>query len=209
MLFQKCFSNYKMTKIIGLTGGIGSGKSTIAGFFKENNVPVYIADDEARKIMDRSDVLAAIRKEFGNIIFDGGEVNRKKLAEIVFNDKEKLAVLNSIIHPAVKQDFKVWVEERKKEPFVLYEAAILFESGRYKDCDLIITVTADTEARIKRVIKRDNTTRENVLSRMKMQWDDEERIKKSDFVIHNNDLENAKEDVLKILKILDIKQNQD
>ncbi|PBI94486.1 Dephospho-CoA kinase [Flavobacterium sp. ACN2] len=197
-----------MTKVIGLTGGIGSGKTTIANYFQELGVPVYIADDGAKRVMQSKNILAEVKSAFGGNIFDNDILNRAKLAQIVFNDKEQLAKLNAIVHPAVKLDFDDWVKEHKNNDYVMYEAAILFESGRYKDCDVIITVTAPEEVRIDRVIKRDKTTREEVLSRMKMQWNDEKRISKSNFVINNNNLKNAKEEVVKILKILNIKQKQ-
>lgn len=197
-----------MTKIIGLTGGIGSGKTTIANYFKEMGVPVYIADDEARKLMQSKFIIEEIKKTFGDSLFEDNILNRAKLAEIVFNNSSKLDQLNAIVHPAVKKDFKAWLETNKNYAYVIYEAAILFESGRYKDCDIVITVTAPEETRIERVIKRDKTNREQVLDRMKMQWKDEERISKSNFIILNDNLKNAKEEVVKILKILNIKQNQ-
>lgn len=197
-----------MTKVIGLTGGIGSGKTTIANYFNEMGVPVYIADDGARNVMKSDDIIEEIKISFGEALFENNILNRAKLAEIVFNDKDKLAELNAIVHPAVKKDFEVWLLQHKSYQYVIYEAAILFESGRYKECDLIITVTAPEEIRIERVLKRDNTTREQVLSRMKMQLNDENRISRSNFVINNDNLKNAKEEVVKILKILDIKQNQ-
>lgn len=197
-----------MTKIIGLTGGIGSGKTTIANYFKEMGVPVYIADDEARKLMQSKFIIEEIKKIFGDSLFEDDILNRAKLAEIVFNNSSKLDQLNAIVHPAVKKDFKAWLEAKKNYAYVIYEAAILFESGRYKDCDIVITVTAPEETRIERVIKRDKTNREQVLDRMKMQWKDEERISKSNFIILNDNLKNAKEEVVKILKILNIKQNQ-
>ena len=197
-----------MTKVIGLTGGIGSGKTTIANYFAEMGVPVYIADDGARAVMQLDHVIKEVKNVFGEIVFENDILNRAKLAEIVFNDKEKLAKLNAIVHPAVKKDFEVWLLQHKKYEYIIYEAAILFESGRYKECDFIITVTAPEEIRIDRVLKRDNTTRSQVLSRMQMQWKDEDRISKSNFVINNVNLKIAKEEVVKILKILDIKQNQ-
>ncbi|WP_294960477.1 dephospho-CoA kinase [uncultured Flavobacterium sp.] len=197
-----------MTKVIGLTGGIGSGKTTVANYFEEMGVPVYIADDGAKRVMQSKNILKEVKSAFGGNIFDGDVLNRAKLAQVVFNDKEQLAKLNAIVHPAVKLDFEEWVKEHKNQDYVIYEAAILFESGRYKDCDVIITVTAPEEVRIDRVIKRDKTTREQVVSRMKMQWNDEKRISKSNFVINNNNLKKAKEEVVKILKILNIKQKQ-
>ncbi|MFQ6602785.1 dephospho-CoA kinase [Flavobacterium sp. C3NV] len=197
-----------MTKVIGLTGGIGSGKTTIANYFATMGIPVYIADDAAKKVMQSKNIVQQIKTTFGDSIFEKEILNRAKLAEIVFNNADKLAQLNAIVHPAVKSDFELWLQENKKYDYVIYEAAILFESGRYKECDVIITVTAPEEIRIERVVKRDNTTREQVLSRMKMQWNDEKRISLSNFVINNSNLKIAKEEVVKILKILNIKQNQ-
>lgn len=193
-----------MTKIIGLTGGIGSGKTTIANHFGAAGIPLYIADDEARKIMQSDDIIDTIKKTFGSSIFDNGILNREKLSGIVFNNPEKLKLLNAIIHPAVKKHFSNWILSHKNFPYIIYEAAILFESGSYKECDIIITVTAPFESRIQRVIQRDQTTRENVLRRINMQWNDEQRINLSDFVIENDTPEIAKTAVDKILKILNI-----
>ena len=194
-----------MTKIIGLTGGIGSGKTTIANLFSAAGIPVYIADDEARKIMQSAEIITQIKETFGTSIFENDILNREKLAAIVFGNTEKLEQLNSIIHPAVKKHFENWVLNHENFPFVIYEAAILFESGSYKNCDIIITVTAPTESRIQRVIQRDDTTRENVLKRMNSQWNDEQRIVKSDYVIENVTPKIAKLEVDKILKILNIR----
>jgi dephospho-CoA kinase len=193
-----------MTKIIGLTGGIGSGKTTIANLFMKSGVPVYIADDAARKIMQSEEIIQEIKKTFGTSIFEKDILNREKLAQIVFSDSEKLKLLNAIIHPAVKKHFSNWILDHKSSPFIIYEAAILFESGSYKDCDKIIMVTAPMESRIQRVIQRDNTTREQVLNRINAQWNDDQRIAKSDFVIENDSPEIAKLEVDKILKILKI-----
>ena len=193
-----------MTKIIGLTGGIGSGKTTIANHFIAAGIPVYIADDEARKIMQSAEIIKEIKDLFGNAIFENGILNREKLAQIVFSNPEKLKLLNSIIHPAVKKHFDNWVLDHKNNSFVIYEAAILFESGSYKNCDKIITVTAPLETRIKRVIQRDKTTREQVLKRINAQWNDDQRIAKSDFVIENQTPGITKSEVGKILKILNI-----
>lgn len=195
-----------MTKIIGLTGGIGSGKTTIANYFMSFGIPIYIADDEAREIMKSVKIIKKIKEIFGDIVFDKEVLNREKVAKIVFDNPEKLKQLNSIIHPAVKEHFDKWILNYKNFPFIIYETAILFESGRYKDCDLIITVTAPLESKIERVIKRDKTTRELVLKRINMQWTDEHRISKSDFVIENINPDKAKSEVVKILKILKINQ---
>lgn len=193
-----------MAKIIGLTGGIGSGKTTIAKYFQSFGIPVYIADDEARKIMESADIIEAIKKEFGSSVFDNDLLNREKLAKIVFNEPIKLEKLNRIVHPAVKKHFDQWILQQESAPFIIYEAAILFESGRHKDCDLIITVTAPLESRIQRVVARDQSNRDLVLKRIKSQWTDKQRIEGSDFVIHNSSIENAKSDADKILKILKI-----
>ena len=171
-------------------------------------MPVYIADDEAKKVMQSIEIIDQIKSVFGETLFENNILNRAKLAEIVFNNADKLAQLNAIVHPAVKKDFENWLQQHKNDQYVVYEAAILFESGRYKECDYIVTVTAPIEVRIERVIKRDNTTREQVLSRMEMQWNDEKRISLSNFVINNSNLKIANEEVVKILKILNIKQNQ-
>jgi dephospho-CoA kinase len=196
-----------MTKIIGLTGGIGSGKTTIANYFESKGIPVYIADDEARKIMQSAEIIAAIKKIFGDTVFENEVLSREKLAEIVFNNPEKLKQLNAIVHPAVREHFAGWILEHSTLPYVIYEAAILFESGRYEECDLIITVTAPIESRILRVMQRDQTTREQVLKRINAQWTDEQRVSKSDFVIENKTIETAKLKVNEILKILGINQN--
>jgi dephospho-CoA kinase len=193
-----------MTKIIGLTGGIGSGKTTIANHFMAAGIPVYIADDEARLIMQSPEIMDEIRETFGSTIFENNILNRERLSQIVFNNPEKLKLLNAIIHPAVKKHFHNWILDHKNYPFIIYEAAILFESGSYKNCDFIITVTAPLESRIQRVIMRDKTTREQVLKRIEAQWNDEQRMAKSDFVIENSNTEIAKSKADEILKILKI-----
>jgi dephospho-CoA kinase len=149
-------------------------------------------------------VINQIRKEFGEIIFENDVLVRERLSEIVFNDPLRLTKLNNIVHPAVKQHFKEWLLKYKKEPYVIYESAILFESGSYKDCDFIINVVAPLEIRIKRVIARDKTTREKVLERMKNQWNDEEKSSKSDFIIENTSRKALKIGIVKILKLLRI-----
>ena len=155
-----------MTKIIGLTGGIGSGKTTIANYFKSLGIPVYIADDAAKEVMKFPEIIVALKESFGEEIFKDNILKSEKLAKIVFNNPEKLTLLNKIVHPAVKIHFDRWLLSHKKFPFIIKEAAILFESGSYKNCDSIITVTAPVESRIQRVIQRDKTTRENVLKRI-------------------------------------------
>ncbi|WP_278035545.1 dephospho-CoA kinase [Flavobacterium nitratireducens] len=191
-------------KIIGLTGGIGSGKSTIANYLFSLGYPVYIADNAGRKVMQEQEVLDAIKEKFGLEIFENNQLNRAKLAQIVFNDPVQLKALNAIVHPAVRKDFKNWLTQHQESNLVFYESAILFESGSYTDFDNIITVTAPIETRISRVLERDDTDRTQILNRMKAQWTDDERISKSDFVIENININLAKRKMDEFLKILSI-----
>lgn len=191
-----------MTKVIGLTGGIGSGKTTVANYIKSLGIPVYIADYEARKIMETQEVIALIQNTFGNTVVSKNKIDREKLAQLVFNHPDKLQKLNDIVHPLVKQNFINWVKNHENHPFVIKEAAILFESGSYKFCDSIITVTASLETRLQRVMTRDKTTKESFLDRIKNQWSEEEKIAKSDYVIYNISLEDTKNQVNNILKLL-------
>lgn len=195
-----------MPKIIGLTGGIGSGKTTIANYLASLAIPVYIADDAGKKVMQQQEIIEAIQEKFGFDIVENNQLNRAKLAEIVFNNPDQLKVLNAIVHPAVKKDFKKWVDEHADSPFVVYESAILFESGSYTNFDIILTVTAPLETRISRVLQRDNSNRDQVISRINAQWTDEQRIAKSDFIIENIDINLAKEKIDEFLKILSINQ---
>ncbi len=191
-----------MTKIIGLTGGIGSGKTTIAAAFEKLGAPVYIADDAAKKIMQTDEMVQSIKKHFGNEMVNQNKIDRQKLAAVVFGNPEKLHLLNQIVHPLVQKDFEQWVKSHQDFPFIIKEAAILFESGSYKDCDKIITITAPLETRIQRVIRRDKSTIEAVLERVKNQWTDEMRIAKSDYIIHNISLEDTILQINKIYKLL-------
>ncbi|PKW21016.1 dephospho-CoA kinase [Flavobacterium lindanitolerans] len=191
-----------MTKIIGLTGGIGSGKSSIAKHIESLGIPVYIADTEAKKILDTADVIAKVIALFGDDILENGKIDRKKIAALVFQDPEKLKKYNAIIHPEVYLHFQNWVKQHNNYPLVVKEAAILFESGSYKDCDKIILVTAPKENRIQRVMKRDAVTREAVEQRMSHQWDDETKKSMSDFIIENIELEKAKQSAENIITLL-------
>lgn len=171
---------------IGLTGGIGSGKTTIAQWFQEKGIPVYNSDFEAKKLMNENeDLIQQLIELFGDETYKNGEYNRSYVASKVFNDKELLNQLNAIVHPAVFKHFDEWLDNQNSS-FVVKEAAILFESGSYKDCDYIISVIADEEIRIKRVAKRDQLNEDQIRNRMKNQWTDEQRIEKSDFIIENN-----------------------
>lgn len=192
-----------MTKIVGLTGGIGSGKTWVANYFKFLGIPVFFSDDEAKKIMLSADVVDLIRSAFGeDVIIKKNIVNRQKLSQIVFNDSLKLEALNAIIHPRVKKQFDIWIDKHKEFEFVVKETAILFETGGQSLCDYNILVTAPTETRITRVMERDKTDRLSVINIMKNQWSDEDKIKKSDFIIENTDFENTKLQILEIVKKL-------
>lgn len=191
------------TKIIGLTGGIGSGKTTIANYFKLQGVPLYIADDEAKKILNTPDAIKEIVDVFGEGVLTNSLPDRAKIAALVFNAPDKLQKLNAIIHPKVSEHFKDWLTKQKNKKFIIKEAAILFESGSYKNCDKIILVTAPKEVRIDRVMKRDGITRNQVLERMNAQWDEEKKENLSDYIINNIDLDDAKKEAQKILNTLE------
>lgn len=189
-------------KVIGLTGGIGSGKSTVLNFFKDLGVATFIADVEAKKLMNNdAGLIKDITHLFGVKAYSNGILNRAFISEIVFNDSNKLAQLNALVHPKVKTHFSEFLSTTRAE-IVMYEAAILFESGSYKQCDYIITVTADFEERVLRVMQRDGVDRLAVENRIKNQLGDEVKILKSNFVIYNNALEATKEQVKTIFEIL-------
>jgi len=188
--------------IVGLTGGIGSGKTTVANFFKDLNVPVYIADIEAKKLMNVSKILKRkIKKVFGDEAYINDELNRPFIASKIFNDQSLLDKMNAIVHPKVGKHFLKWLE-KQEHPYVIKEAAILFENNGYKDCDYIITVIADKQLRVKRIMERDSTSIQKIKAIMENQWNDEDRAKLSDFVIENNTLKNTKEQVFEIHKKL-------
>lgn len=188
-------------KIIGLTGGMGSGKTTVAKWFEAKGVPVYNSDDEAKKLINENEnLIYQLTNLFGEKTYIDGEYNRTYVSSKVFNNKKLLNQLNAIVHPEVFKHFDEWLHKQKKT-FVVKEAAILFESGSYRDCDYIITVIADENNRIERVLKRDQLSEEQIRSRMRSQWTDEQRIEKSDFIIENNkDLDSLKFEFEKVFK---------
>jgi len=189
-------------KIIGLTGGIGSGKTTVLKMFKQLGCETYVADIEAKNLMHFNIKLKKqIKQLFGDEAYINGKLNTAYIAEIVFNNKEKLTALNALVHPVVREDFKNFSKKATSE-LIIYEAAILFESGSDNLCDFIITVATDINERIERITKRDGVTKEQVLERMQHQLSDEEKIKKADFVINNSDIFNTKAQVSTIYKIL-------
>lgn len=188
--------------VIGITGGIGSGKSTVVKMFAElGNIAVYYADDEAKKLINTSsEIREKLTKEFTEEAFINNQLNRPFIANIVFNDKQKLTVLNAIVHPVVKKHLINFIEEHQNKDYILYENAILFENGSDAICDKIITVTAPKNIKIERVVKRDKVTKEAVESRMKNQWSDEKKVFLSNYVIKNTEKTATKEQVLHIHK---------
>ncbi len=175
---------------VGVTGGIGSGKSTVCNFFKLIGIPVFEADLEAKKIINHSAIVRSqMIMNFGKDIYlPNHTINRKKLADIIFNSPSSLEKVNSIIHPEVRKNFNEWVDQQNSE-YIVHEAAILFESGFYKMMDFMVLVTATTETRVKRVVERDKLTEKSVIARMKLQWDDKEKIKLSNLVLTNDNTE--------------------
>lgn len=183
-------------KIIGLTGGIGSGKTTVAKMFQEYGVPVYIADDEAKKLNETSaTIIKGLKKLLGeNIYSEDGKLDKKRMAAMIFQDADLLKKVNAIIHPEVGKHFDNWTASQRF-PYVIKEAAILFESGSHKNCDKVILVTAPEEIRVNRVMQRDKVSREEVYNRMKNQWSDEVKRKLADFIIENTELASTRHQV--------------
>jgi dephospho-CoA kinase len=190
---------------VGLTGGIGSGKSTVAGYFRQLGVPVYDSDLRARELMEGDPGLRkGIRELLGPQAYRNGALNRPFIADRVFGDRELLGRLNALVHPAVRADFLRWAA-RQSFPYVVQEAAVLFENGAYRDFDRMILVTAPAEERIQRVMARDAVSAGQVRSRMENQWDAARKIPLADFVIENTDLEETRRQVGQIhLKIMQL-----
>jgi len=188
--------------IVGLTGGIGSGKSTVLQLFKELGTVVYIADVEAKKLMNSDkELMQNITILFGKKSYVNNKLNRKYIASVVFNDEEKLKTLNALVHPKVKLHFKKFIGKQTAK-VVMYESAILFESGTNAMCDFVITVTANFEDKIKRIIKRDKVSKQQILDRMQHQTSDAIKIEKSDFIITNTTLEATKKQVAKLYNLI-------
>ena len=183
---------------IGLTGGIGSGKSTVAKIFETLGIPVYYADAEAKRLMNSSETLKkVIRQNFGEATYENDQLNRKYLADIVFNDPEKLELLNALIHPVTINDAEQWMQQQSA-PYSIKEAALLFESGAAENLDLIVGVYAPQALRIKRVMKRDGLTADEIMKRINRQVNEEMKMKLCDFVITNNEQELLVPQVLKL-----------
>lgn len=183
---------------IGLTGGIGSGKSTIAKVFETLGIPVYYADDASKKLMNEDiELKKQIIRYFGEASYTDNQLNRSYIASVVFADKTKLELLNSLVHPATIRDAKRWMKEQNT-PYAIKEAALIFESGSAEGLDYIIGVFAPQALRIKRTMDRDNVTKEAVIKRMQNQVDETMKMRLCDFVIYNDEQQLVIPQVLKL-----------
>ena len=185
---------------LGITGGIGSGKSTVCKVFASLGIPINDADSLAKKlVVDDIDLKNDIIKHFGNEAYtEKSEYNRAYISNIVFNDPEKLSILNGLVHPKVISYSKQWADDHAHYPYVIKEAALMFESGSYKDNDFNIVVEAPLGIRIQRICNRDNSSYEDVLKRIQAQLSDEERREKADLIIVNDDKNSIIQQVYKI-----------
>lgn len=172
---------------IGLTGGLGSGKSTVAHIFEVLSIPVYYADAASKRLMnDDEKVKEAVQTAFGKEVYPEGILDRKYLAEIVFRDEKKLEVLNSIVHPATLLDANEWMK-KQTAPYIMKEAALIFESGSHQSLDHVIGVKAPLSLRLQRAIKRDNLSKEEAMSRINRQISEEIKMRLCDFIIVNDE----------------------
>lgn len=187
-------------KIIGVTGGIGSGKTTLINYIKSKGFVVYLADEAGKEVMNQPEIISKINRIFDNeVLLPNGLLNRSKIAKLVFSNKELLNKLNEVVHPAVSIHFQNFLKEHQFEVLVFKEAAILFESGSYKTCDATILITAPEETRISRVVKRDGMSREEVIKRMANQMDESEKAKLATYIVENVDINLACENIDKII----------
>mgnify|MGYP000854458350 CR=1 FL=1 len=183
---------------VGITGGMGSGKSTAAKIFEALKIPVFYADHESKQILETNQLVKEkLTNHFGSRLFPNDKLDRSFLASQIFNNQEAMSFVNSVMHPAVAERFIEW-SEKQTAPYCLKEAAILFEIGSYKELYKTILVVADKEIRIDRVMKRNGWSREEVLARMKNQWEDSQKEPLADFVIYNSEKELLTPQILKI-----------
>lgn len=188
-----------MIKTIGITGGIGSGKSTVAKVFAVMGIPVYSSDDRAKAMYYEPEVKEKVVHLLGTEVYSNETtINKSHIASRIFSDKTILEQINAIIHPAVGRDFEKWILLQKNVPFVLKESAILFETGIYKTLDANILVVSPEKLRVKRITKRDHLSEEEVLKRFRSQLSDEQKIPLADFVIHNDEEHSIIQQVLEV-----------
>lgn len=191
-------------RIICITGGIGSGKSTIAKHIEKQGYKVYNSDLEAKKITESHEVLMAIRKNISDKVFINNQLDRKLLGQLVFKNKDLLEKLNKIIHPKVKAHFENWLMQNRNEKFLFKESALIFEANLNRSCQQVISVLAPKTDRINRVMQRDYLSKKDILNRMKNQVTDKKRRNLSDYCIYNKDLNKALSKTNQILKFLEI-----
>ena len=193
--------------IIGLTGGIGSGKSTILNYFREHGYPCFESDEVGKKLL-QVDLKETVLNLFGEELYDEkGILDRKALSKKVFSDSKLLETLNDIVHPAVNETFEKFKKKHRDFPIIVKEAAILIESGSYKSCDVTVLVKAPKNERIKRVVTRDSVNESEVIARINNQWEDKKKEKYADYVIENIDLEKTYGQVKTLIKKLNNKEN--
>ena len=189
--------------IVGITGGIGSGKTTITNIFSLLDIPVYIADTESKRITDSSPIFRVYFIELlGEKLYDGNRLNKKLLASHIFSDEKILKQVNAIIHPEVEKDFQEWIKKNENNKIVILESAILFESGFNKLTNKIITVYTPLEERVRRTMARDNISEGEVIKRINKQMSDENKKELSDFVIVNDNKHSLIEQVLSLVSRL-------
>ena len=192
-------------KIIGLTGGIGSGKSTVSKILLNHNIPVYDSDSKAKKLMNSSNELKEmIIKYFGKNSYQDNELNKSYISNIIFNNQIKIDKINSLVHPFVFRDFNNW-KKNITSKYIIFESALIFETGSYKNNDFNILVVSDLKERIKRIIRRDRVKEKDVLVRIKNQWNDEKKIPLADYIFKNNSLMDTREKVIEMIKIINNK----
>ena len=186
---------------VGLTGGIGSGKTTVSNFLLEYGIPVYNSDSQGKKLMNTNlEIINDIVKIFGESVYNNGILNTNLLSSIVFSDPEKIKQLNNLVHPKVAEDFNQWVGKNNNQPILIKEAAILIESGAYLNMDKIILIISKKSNRINRVSKRDNSDFESIEKRINFQLTDDEKIQYADYIIENNSsLDDLKHEVLRVI----------
>ena len=186
---------------VGLTGGIGSGKTTVSNFLLEYGIQVYNSDSQGKKLMNTNlELISDIVNIFGESVYNNGILNTNLLSSIVFSDPEKIKQLNNLVHPKVAEDFNQWVGKNNNQPILIKEAAILIESGAYLNMDKIILVISKKSNRIKRVSKRDNSDFESIEKRINFQLTDDEKIQYADYIIENNSsLDDLKNEVLRVI----------
>ena len=189
--------------VVGLTGGIGSGKSTVSRLLEVMKIPVYIADSESKRLTETSQVIREkLTEKFGKDLYINGKLNKTLLASLIFGNEKNRIFVNSIIHPVVRNDFEQWKKQNSQYPVAVIETAILFETGYFKFVDISVTVAAPEDLRIRRVENREGWTRAGILSRMQSQFTEEEKVRRSDYVIYNDDKQALIPQVEKFLKVI-------